>query len=229
MWTRLSKLKATLARGPRLRSLAGAALPGRHAAALEQLIAKGELSRLGWYESCASGRPVDGAGDPLPWYTYPAITVLTERVPADATVIEFGAGMSTLWWGRRARRVLTIENEEAWSAEIARRAPDTVELRTLPLSGLGRALDDLAVTGETFDIAVVDNFDRATVSVKLAPLLHERSVIVFDNSDELIYRPCVDLLRGLGFRELRLHAFGPVNPFEWSTSFLYRDGNCLGL
>lgn len=227
----LAMLRAVSGRGRfRVRATARTpSLPRRHLHALEALVDGGCLARLGWYESCATGRPVDGAGEPLPWFTYPSIRLLEERLPDKSSVLEFGAGMSTLWWGKRARRVLTIENDQAWSADISGRAPATVELLHVPLPKLGSTLDELAATGETFDIAVVDNFDRATVAAKLLPFLGATSVIVFDNSDELVYRPCVDHLLAQGYRELRLHALGPVNPFEWSTSFLYRDGNCLGL
>ena len=204
-------------------------LPPAHRDALAALIRNGMLQRLGWYQSQKIGRPCDPVGEPLPWLCYPVIQLLKERVPKEATVIEFGAGFSTLWWGQRTSRVLTIESDHKWCLEVRSKAPATVEMRHVPLPELGHELDSLAGAAETFDIAVIDNFDRATVAMKLHPLLHAGSVIVFDNSDELVYRPCVDHLLRQGFRELRLHALGPVNPFEWSTSLLYRDGNYLGL
>jgi len=204
-------------------------LPAGQQAALASFVERGLLDRLGWLESAATGRPVDAAGEPLPWLTYPALRLIEERVPGGAGVIEFGAGLSTLWWARRARRLVTIENDEGWCAEIRSRAPSHVDVRHVPLPVLGSTLDAMAASGETFDIVVIDNFDRATVAMKVMAFLHAASVIVFDNSDELVYRPCVDHLKGEGFKELRLHALGPVNPFEWSTSFLYRPGNCLGL
>jgi hypothetical protein len=54
------------------------------------------------------------SGEPLPWYTYPAIDFLTQRNFGDRDILEFGGGQSTLWWSRHARSVLTIEEDAEW-------------------------------------------------------------------------------------------------------------------
>src|SRR4051812_38433389 len=63
------------------------------------------LEKIGWAESAISGRPVDGNGDPLPWYSYPCSAFLKGRINKRMHVFEFGSGYSTLWW---AKRVATV-------------------------------------------------------------------------------------------------------------------------
>ena len=56
-------------------------------------------------------RAVDKKGDPIPWYTYPAIDFLLLRDYRDKNILEFGSGQSTLWWAARAKFVLSLEED----------------------------------------------------------------------------------------------------------------------
>src|SRR5262245_56791293 len=60
----------------------------------------------GHFLSSLKARAVDKDGNPLPWYTYPAIDFLRRKCFAERTVLEFGSGQSTLWWAARARSVV---------------------------------------------------------------------------------------------------------------------------
>src|SRR5947207_2919580 len=61
---------------------------------------------------------VNRRGEPLPWYTYPCIHFLEFRDFRDKTVLEFGAGQSTLWWSQRAAQVVAFEGDPAWHDEL---------------------------------------------------------------------------------------------------------------
>lgn len=71
------------------------------------------LREEGWLRSYREGVPVRRSGEPIPWYTYSAIAFLDERLPGDATVFEFGAGYSTLWYAARCSRVVAVEPHHA--------------------------------------------------------------------------------------------------------------------
>lgn len=64
-------------------------------------------------------RPVDGSGNPLPWYTYPAIEYLTQFDWRSASIFEFGAGYSSFFWAARAARVEAVESDPQWHAELS--------------------------------------------------------------------------------------------------------------
>lgn len=44
---------------------------------------------------------VDRDGNPLPWYTYPAIEYLSQFDYGEKTIFEFGCGYSSLFWAER--------------------------------------------------------------------------------------------------------------------------------
>ena len=48
----------------------------------------------GHFRSAFAMRAMDRHGNPLPWYTYPAITMLQTQSFVDKVVHEFGAGQS---------------------------------------------------------------------------------------------------------------------------------------
>jgi hypothetical protein len=64
--------------------------------------------------SAAQRRPVNPDGEPVPWYTYPAIEYLRQLDFSNAAVFEYGSGHSTLFWSIAARRVVSVVDEDRW-------------------------------------------------------------------------------------------------------------------
>ena len=80
----------------------------------------------GWFDSFFEGKPTDQTGNPLPRDTYAAITFLENRVHKDMNVFEYGSGYSTLWWSRRAAKVVACEHDIAWAERVRRLLPINV-------------------------------------------------------------------------------------------------------
>ena len=57
---------------------------------------------------------VDRDGNPIPWYTYPAIEYLSQFDYSDKKVFEFGCGYSSPFWAERAAEVVSIEDNPIW-------------------------------------------------------------------------------------------------------------------
>src|SRR3712207_2933796 len=74
-------------------------------------------------QSAALTRPVDAKGQPVPWYTYPAIEYVRQLDFSDKEVFEYGSGQSTLFWAQAAKRVVSVEEDEAWHAYVAKKLP----------------------------------------------------------------------------------------------------------
>src|ERR1700704_6537497 len=79
-------------------------------------------------KSVRTQRAVDRAGDPLPWYTYPAIEFLQQLDFSEKTVFEYGSGMSTLYWAARTARVVSVEDDEQGMEKVRSMAPSNVDL-----------------------------------------------------------------------------------------------------
>lgn len=53
----------------------------------------------GQFKTIKNWECVDKDGNPIPWYTYPAIEFLNSLDFSSKNVFEYGTGNSTLWWG----------------------------------------------------------------------------------------------------------------------------------
>ena len=87
---------------------------------------------------------VDRDGNPLPWYTYPAIEYLSQFDYGEKTIFEFGCGYSSLFWAERAAKVISIEDNPEWLKNnfgttrsiIATQIKDTRDNIYYPTSGM---------------------------------------------------------------------------------------------
>ena len=59
----------------------------------------------------------DRDGNPIPWYTYPAIEYLAQFDYSDKKIFEYGCGNSSLFWAARAESVTSIEDNPEWFAK----------------------------------------------------------------------------------------------------------------
>jgi len=57
----------------------------------------------------------------FPWLTHPALEVIKSWDLADKLVLEWGAGLSTLWWADKCKYVYSIETNQQWFADIVAR------------------------------------------------------------------------------------------------------------
>jgi hypothetical protein len=188
----------------------------------------GYLTEVGWTETVLSQIPQDRDGQPLPWFTYASIALLEQRTPASARVFEYGAGQSTLWWSSRVAHVVSVEHDRGWYDDLRAKVPGNVDLRYCDVG------DDayprmLPSTGERFEIVVIDGRRRVECADSALSCLTDDGVVVWDNAEREEYQVGLDALVEQGMRRLDLVGLGPINPYGWTTSVLYRDGNCLGL
>lgn len=187
------------------------------------------LEGIGWVESRKQRLPVDNRGEPLPWYTYPAIHFLRSRVPSGAAVFEYGVGNSTRWWAGRCTSVVAYEHDCAWAERIAPTLPKNASAHYIPHDGSGQYALAVLADKTQYHIVVIDGVDRNACADPAVQSLTSDGVIIWDNSDRSEYAPGYAELERAGFRRLDFQGFGPINGYDWCTSIFYRDGNCLGL
>lgn len=161
------------------------------------------LRSLGWFRSMREGAPVDAAGEPIPWYTYPALIWLRGFVKPHHSVFEFGAGHSTLWYARHAAVIQSVEHDAEWERRLRRRLPGNVALQLAQSSGqeAGDATTSpyvQAIHGQ-HDIVVIDGMERAGCAAVAPAHLKPEGVIVFDNSDRPGYAVALERLAAAGF------------------------------
>ena len=173
------------------------------------------------YGHAASSRaqlPIDGDGNPTPWYTYSAIAYLSQLDFSENTVFEYGSGNSTLWWGARSKHVVSVERAEAWARKVSRQA-DALPVEILEATGRDEYVSALDAV---FDVIVVDGDWRGACAERALTALAPGGLIVVDNADW--YPGICAMLRAADLIQVDFSGFGPVNPYTWTTSlFLHRD------
>jgi hypothetical protein len=144
--------------------------------------------RTGHWRSAFAGRALSQHGAPLPWYTYPCIDFLQQRDYAGRTVLEFGAGQSTLWWAARAARVVALEDDASWLRTLRQQVPPNVQLHGVDGSDASRCVAEvrrvLADSGiAKFDVIVIDGLCREALIDTAIDWVGPEGVIVCDNAE----------------------------------------------
>jgi hypothetical protein len=177
----------------------------------------------GHLRSVALEKPLDSAGDPYPWYTYPAIEYLKQLDFSEKTIFEYGSGHSTLYWGSRAAQVISVEHNAQWYELVRAKLPANCSIIHEPVS------DDYAAAigrfNQRFDVIVIDGLVTGRTRLKCAraavPYLRDGGMIILDNSDWL--PESAHHLRGAGLIEVDMTGFAPINDYTCTTSlFLHR-------
>ena len=187
------------------------------------------LEEKGWLQSRSRSLPLDTAGSPMPWYTYPFIAFIGPRVHAGMSVFEYGSGNSTLWWAARVSLVLACEHDRSWYERTKVKLPQNAEYIFCPLNTDGRYSEMCVSCGSKYDCIVIDGRARNECAKHSIKALKEDGVIIWDNSDRAKYQEGYDFLADAGFKRLDFWGLGPINPYEWCTSVFYREDNCLGI
>jgi hypothetical protein len=176
---------------------------------------------LGHFRSVKTGRAVDRDGQPLPWYTYPAIAFLEQFDHREKNVFEYGGGSSSLYWSERARRVVVVESDPAWYRFLEERAPSNLTvLHELEQVRYVAAIRSVGGPDGRFDVVVLDGEHRRECAVAAAEQLSPDGMLVLDNSDW--YPETCEMLRGKDFLQVDFGGIGPVNAYTWTTSLFLR-------
>lgn len=175
----------------------------------------------GHFNTLTQNSCVDAEGEPIPWYTYPAIEFLRQLDFAGKTVFEYGCGNSTLFWGKLARKVVSVESDAGWHAQVSAKVRENCEVILAPDED--SYVNAIERSGNGYDIIVVDGLSEHGERYRCAQAalrhLNDGGFVILDNSD---YLPASSrLLRESNLIEVDMTGFGPINEFPWTTSFYF--------
>jgi hypothetical protein len=189
----------------------------------------GPLYEDGWFRSHREQSSVNLAGEPIPWITYPAIDFIRKRLKPDMAVFEFGSGGSTKWWGRRVRRVLSVEHDLAWYESVSSSLDDNINIVHIALEYDGDYSKYILNYFECFDVVVIDGRDRVNCIKNCLRALTSNGVVILDNSDRPQYKDGVDFLLLNGFKKIEFIGLCPIVNFKSETAVFYRTLNVFGI
>lgn len=170
---------------------------------------------------------VDKDGNPIPWYTYPAIEYLSQFDYEDKNIFEFGCGNSSRFWAKRAKSVTPVEDNskylEKWQAEFDEK---NIQIR---FRQEGEAYYNAILEDENlYDVIVVDGKNREQCALMAMKRLAKGGIIILDDSDRINtskeYILAVENLKAGNFIQVDFFGFCPMTVYPKTTSiFLSRD------
>lgn len=169
----------------------------------------------------------------LPWICYGGIAYLEKKLGPGSRVLEFGSGMSTLWYARHAKQVCSVEDYRPWYEKVRnhlqKEGVSNVIYRFAesPDSYMNFMQEDK----EGFDLSVVDGSHRSLCIAKSAALLKRGGILYLDDSDKDIakggdMREAERLLRELAEKKgAKIREFTDFSP----TQFFVKQGIAMEL
>jgi FkbM family methyltransferase len=177
--------------------------------------------KIGWFNSRTKKKAIDFKDEPLPWFTYPAISFLGNLNLQGTKILELGAGNSTFWFAKQGAIVRSIESNFDFYSKMKTEAPSNVNLifekNLEQLSNFNQLLSEA-------QIVVIDSIHRIHDTEHLYSEMKKLTVnnlqfIIFDNSER--YPKLIkSLTEKLNLIQIDFIGLGPINDYEWSTSIL---------
>jgi predicted O-methyltransferase YrrM len=133
-------------------------------------------------------RVAAGRRPELPWISYDAIAALDAFLTPEKSVLEFGSGMSTIWYAMRAGKVLSVENSRPWYDQVSS-ILDQRKLTNVDYRFASSAEDYVRPleVGVGYDLIMVDGSMRDRCTEGALDLLKPGGIFYLDNSDRAAF------------------------------------------
>ena len=154
-------------------------------------------------------------GSPIPWMTYPAIAYLNQLDFSKKQVFEYGSGSSTIYWSRRCKNVISVENDSDWYSKISAMNIDNAEIFFLQ----GTDYVNKIQYHSPHDVIVIDGRWRYDCGMHCLKFLRDGGMVILDNSER--HPPIAKFFRDNGLIEVDMIGYGPINRYCWSTSIFF--------
>ena len=157
---------------------------------------------------------VDKNGNPIPWYTYPAIEYLSQFDYRSKKVFEYGTGYSSMYWSKRAQKVISIEDNPEWFAKFSSEfKADNWQMRLCEDNETYE--NAIFADSEKYDVIVIDGRRRAECAACAVKALSTGGMVILDDSDRvntsLEYAGAIKNLRQANLLQVDFYGFCPLN------------------
>jgi predicted O-methyltransferase YrrM len=122
----------------------------------------------------------------MPWIAYSSIDYLKTFLNKRSRVLEFGSGMSTIWYAEQAGEVFSVENYKPWYDKISK------IIESKGISNITYKFTDSESEYSTFmsddtkgfDLVMVDGSCRSKCVSHASKLVKPGGILYLDNSDK---------------------------------------------
>jgi spore coat polysaccharide biosynthesis protein SpsF (cytidylyltransferase family)/precorrin-6B methylase 2 len=185
----------------------------------------------GWIQSVIESSIIDENRNVIPWLPYSVIEFLSNRIKNDMVVFEYGSGNSTLWWQNKVKKIISVEHNQKYYYLLKSndKYKNKENLLYENLQDGDSYETSILRTNEKYDIIVVDGRKRVKCAKIITKCLNEDGIIIWDNTDREYYDEGIQYIEQLGFKKMIFTGPGPMYSFNYHTTILYREQNCLNI
>jgi hypothetical protein len=163
---------------------------------------------------------IDSYGNPIPWYTYPAIEYLKQIDMQHYDVFEWGSGNSSLFFSERCHSVISIESNPEWFEYVSKNKSAN---QTVIFSEKADYVEKIKSFNKKFDIIIIDDILRYQCAQIAQNYLNVGGIIILDNSDW--FKKTAVKIASENLIQIDFHGFGPINNYCWTTT-IFLSKNC---
>jgi hypothetical protein len=117
-----------------------------------------------------------------PWLVYSAVAHMDPLVRGKR-VIEFGSGMSTVWFAARCREVISVEDNSKWYDAVVHRTRANNNVQVIYAASKADYLQALSRVGGKFDVVLIDGSQRIACLEAARGHLNPNGIVIVDNTD----------------------------------------------
>jgi hypothetical protein len=150
--------------------------------------------------------------------TYPAICYLEQLNFTRQFVFEYGCGLSTLYWAKRALKVTSVEHNEHRHNLARANLPENVDL----FLATERSYIESIEKNAPHNVIVIDGEWRPDCVAHCLPYLTEEGMIVLDDAER--HPDLAAVLRDKSLIQVDFVGHGPTTTHMWVTSIFLARG-----
>ena len=178
----------------------------------------------------------------LAWWTFDAMTFADRFLASrsNARVFEYGSGASTIWLGKRAGEVFSVEHDTEWSEQVSRYTREMPHVTLYPVAAEPRRdgsvftsdregwqdkdfelyAKQIETAGGEFDLIIIDGRARAACLRVALDFIRPDGVILFDNSKRPRY---LSAIAESGLEQLETSGLTACLPTRDATMLLSKN------
>lgn len=122
-----------------------------------------------------------------PWIGYDAIARLNELLRPDMRALEYGSGMSTMWFARRVKDITAVEDSAEWAGfqrkQLARKNYHNVEIIDASTKDAYVRPPAAGLAPAAFDFIMIDGRWRDACAEAAIEVVKPGGLVYLDNSD----------------------------------------------
>lgn len=165
--------------------------------------------------------PINSKGEPIPWYTYPAIEYLERINFKEASFFEYGSGHSTLYWSNRVKNITSVESNKEWYKKILKETKSISNIKLQYEEEKESYCHSILTEKIKYDVVIIDGIYRASCVFNAIKALNGGGIVILDNSDW--YVGAAKALRSTGLTQVDFDGLGPGNNYTWVTSIYLKS------